>query len=61
MKNLLLKYGPWALVTGASSGIGEEFAKQLASLKFNIVFVARRENKLRILADQLEKDISNSN
>ncbi len=47
------KYGPWALVTGASSGIGTEFAKQVAAKKLNIVLVARREDKLQSIAKEL--------
>jgi hypothetical protein len=46
-------YGPWALVTGASSGIGEEFARQVAASGINVVLVARREERLREVAADL--------
>ncbi len=49
------KYGPWAVVTGASAGIGQEFARQLAAQGLNLILVARREEKLRDLADELEQ------
>ncbi|MHA7775697.1 SDR family NAD(P)-dependent oxidoreductase [Roseibium sp. M-1] len=52
----LKTFGPWALVTGASSGIGAEFARQLAEKGLNIVLVARRRQLLDGLCQDLERD-----
>lgn len=55
MNNFQQKYGPWALVTGASSGMGATFAKQLAERRLNIVLVARREDRLHTLSEELKQ------
>lgn len=46
-------YGPWALVTGASSGIGRELATLLAEAGLHLVLHGRDEQKLRLLASSL--------
>ncbi|MFO0579927.1 MAG: SDR family oxidoreductase [Polyangia bacterium] len=47
------RYGPWALVTGASSGIGAEFARQLAARGLDVILCARRREPMEKLAAQL--------
>ena len=43
-----------ALITGASSGIGLELARIFAANRHDVILVARREDKLRELARELE-------
>jgi uncharacterized protein len=47
------QYGPWAIVTGASSGIGLEFARQLAAKGLNLLLIARRKELMEHLATEL--------
>ena len=47
------KYGPWALIAGASEGIGEAFALQLASQGINLVLLSRSAEKLDVLQCRL--------
>ncbi len=56
MSTMKSKYGPWALVTGASSGIGREFSNQLAANGLNIALAARRKNALELLAKELKTE-----
>ena len=47
------RYGPWAVITGASSGLGREYATQLAAKGLGLVLVARREDRVQALAEEL--------
>ena len=47
------RYGPWAIVAGASEGLGATYAEELASHGLNLVLVARRAELLQSLASEL--------
>jgi uncharacterized protein len=50
------QFGPWALITGASSGIGREICRQVAASGIHVVLVARRENLLREVARECSQE-----
>jgi uncharacterized protein len=51
---LLERYGPWAVISGASDGTGAAYARELAAAGLNLVLVARGLPALRALATELE-------
>ena len=51
--NFAERYGPWAVIAGASEGTGREFARQVAAEGVNCLLVARREGPLAALADEI--------
>lgn len=53
--NFKIKYGDWAVVTGATSGIGAELSSQIAAKGINVVLVARKEKELETQASLLKE------
>lgn len=53
LKRYGAKKGAWAIVTGATDGIGKEFAFQLAKAGFNILIVARNQELLTQTAEEI--------
>lgn len=53
MTDFKSKYGPWALVAGASEGLGAAFAEVLAGRGLNLILIARTQSKLETLSQHL--------
>ncbi|XP_066439033.1 inactive hydroxysteroid dehydrogenase-like protein 1 [Eleutherodactylus coqui] len=49
----ILQYGEWAVVTGASDGIGKAYAEELASLGVNIILLGRSTEKLQNVSESI--------
>lgn len=50
----LKAYGSWAVVTGATDGIGKAFAHQLVEHGFNLILVSRDSNKLKSVSEEFQ-------
>ncbi|XP_067828328.1 very-long-chain 3-oxoacyl-CoA reductase-like [Heptranchias perlo] len=51
----LTSYGDWAVVTGATAGIGKAYAHELARRGLNVVLISRSLEKLRAIAEEIEQ------
>ena len=54
----LRKYGEWVVVTGATDGIGKQYARQLAKQGFKVVLISRTKEKLEAVAKEIEDDFN---
>ncbi|KAH8282119.1 hypothetical protein KR054_005487 [Drosophila jambulina] len=53
-KTLVDKFGQWAVVTGATDGIGKEYARELARQGLNLVLISRTKEKLIATTNEIE-------
>ena len=58
MESKTLQFGPWAVVTGANSGIGAAFAEELAKQGYNVALLGRRAEALDAVSNRLTKTYS---
>jgi hypothetical protein len=58
-KDFREKYGPYCIVAGASEGLGEAFAREIAQHGVNLILIARREAPLLSLAEKIRQDYKN--
>lgn len=60
IKDLLTAYGSWAVVTGATDGIGKAFAFQLAAKGLNLILISRTQAKLEAVSLQIQAQFPNT-
>uniref|UniRef100_A0A1A9WL20 Inactive hydroxysteroid dehydrogenase-like protein 1 n=1 Tax=Glossina brevipalpis TaxID=37001 RepID=A0A1A9WL20_9MUSC len=53
-QSLIDKFGKWAVITGATDGIGKEYAKELAKRGLNVVLISRTKEKLVAVTTEIE-------
>ena len=56
MRDFRTRYGDWAIVAGASEGLGAAFANELAKRGMHLLLVARRADALQAVAERLRQD-----
>ncbi|XP_064600650.1 inactive hydroxysteroid dehydrogenase-like protein 1 isoform X2 [Liolophura sinensis] len=54
-RDLSRRFGPWAVVTGSSEGIGRAYAQELASKGLNIILISKGENRLSRAAEEIRE------
>lgn len=55
-KSLTERYGPWAVITGSSDGIGRQYALNLARAGLNVMLISRTESKLQQVAQEIRSE-----
>ncbi len=56
MINFKEKYGDWAIVTGASSGIGKSFVKLLSQAKINTICISNEEDEQKVVCNNFSTE-----